>query len=207
MRVFDVCGTLYNSNTTFDFIIEYHRYRNNKVRSFYLMILLSFPCKVLNKLKLFSIRKRMIATLKGEEKKHLATYSEKFVTHVLSSKEKKVPMELLSSDKDSSLLISASIDPVISAIAEHLNVRAYSSLLEFDAHNKCTGRLSYDLKGVKSEKIDTSNIDLVATDNMTDIDIIKHSKIAYIIVNNNNKQKWEGFLLQHKVELSKVIFI
>ena len=75
MRVFDVCGTLYNSNTTFDFILEYHRYRNNKVRSLYLMILLSFPCKVLNKLKLFSIRKRMIATLKGEEKKHLANYS------------------------------------------------------------------------------------------------------------------------------------
>ncbi|MCV5604550.1 hypothetical protein OFN09_31450, partial [Escherichia coli] len=79
MRVFDVCGTIYASNTTFDFIIEYHKSRGNMHKYFWAKTLLSFPFKVLNKLHLFSIRNSLIKTLKGESRGNLEKFGSEFV--------------------------------------------------------------------------------------------------------------------------------
>jgi phosphoserine phosphatase len=182
MRVFDVCGTLYNSNTTFDFILEYHKSRKKKFKYYISKALLSLPCKVLNKFKIISIRDSMILTLKGESKDDLSIFSKIFVETFLATKQKAACMDLLLAEPQNALLISASLDPVINAIANKLNVAGYSSILEYNKENLCTGKLLVDLKGIKSKKVGPTELELVVTDNMSDIDLIKNSKISYLVI-------------------------
>ena len=207
MRVFDVCGTLYDSNTTFEFITEYHKYRDNRLKVFWTKMLLSFPFKLLNKLEYLSIRDKMIATLQGEEKSNLETFAKRFVSDFLCKKEKSTIMELLLADRNDSVLVSASIDPVIDAIAAKLKVKAYSSILEFDENSLSTGKLAVDLKGIKSSILDVDNFDIVATDNMSDIDLIKLSKLSYIVSHKDNKDKWLTLIANNSIDLNKVIFL
>ncbi|CAM4161364.1 MULTISPECIES: haloacid dehalogenase-like hydrolase [Lelliottia] len=207
MRVFDVCGTLYASNTTFDFIIEYHKYHRNRLKFFWTQILLSLPFKILNRMKFLSIRRNMIYSLKGESKHELFDFSQIFVDRYLGNKRKQETMQLLLNDPLNSVLMSASIDPVIIAISNHLNVKAYSSVLEYNDEGMCTGKLDVDLKGIKSNQIAESNLELVATDNMSDIDLIKNSTLSYIITNKNNKNGWLRLLSKNNVDLGKVIFL
>lgn len=207
MRVFDVCGTLYASNTTFDFIIEYHKYHRNRLKFFWTQILLSLPFKILNRMKFLSIRRNMIYSLKGESKHELFDFSQIFVDRYLGNKRKQETMQLLLNDPLNSVLMSASIDPVIIAISNHLNVKAYSSVLEYNDEGMCTGKLNVDLKGIKSNQIAESNLELVATDNMSDIDLIKNSTLSYIITNKNNKNGWLRLLSKNNVNLGKVIFL
>lgn len=207
MRVFDVCGTLYASNTTFDFIIEYHKYHRNRLKFFWTQILLSLPFKILNRMKFLSIRRNMIYSLKGESKHELFDFSQIFVDRYLGNKRKQETMQLLLNDPLNSVLMSASIDPVIIAISNHLNVKAYSSVLEYNDEGMCTGKLDVDLKGIKSNQIAESNLELVATDNMSDIDLIKNSTLSYIIINKNNKNGWLILLSKNNVDLGKVIFL
>ncbi|MBL5882993.1 haloacid dehalogenase-like hydrolase [Lelliottia aquatilis] len=207
MRVFDVCGTLYASNTTFDFIIEYHKYHRNRLKFFWTRILLSLPFKILNRMKFLSIRRNMIYSLKGESKHELFYFSQIFVDRYLGNKRKQETMQLLLNDPLNSVLMSASIDPVIIAISNHLNVKAYSSVLEYNDEGMCTGKLDVDLKGIKSNQITESNLELVATDNMSDIDLIKNSTLSYIITNKNNKDGWLILLSKNNVDLGKVIFL
>jgi len=207
MRVFDVCGTLYASNTTFDFIIEYHKYHRNRLKFFWTRILLSLPFKILNRMKFLSIRRNMIYSLKGESKHELFDFSQIFVDRYLGNKRKQETMQLLLNDPLNSVLMSASIDPVIIAISNHLNVKAYSSVLEYNDEGMCTGKLDVDLKGIKSNQITESNLELVATDNMSDIDLIKNSTLSYIITNKNNKNGWLILLSKNNVDLGKVIFL
>lgn len=207
MRVFDVCGTLYASNTTFDFIIEYHKYHRNRLKFFWTQILLSLPFKILNRMKLLSIRQNMIYSLKGESKHELFDFSQIFVDRHLGNKRKQETMQLLLNDPLNSVLMSASIDPVIIAISNHLNVKAYSSVLEYNDEGMCTGKLDVDLKGIKSNQIAESKLELVATDNMSDIDLIKNSTLSYIITNKNNKNGWLILLSKNNVDLGKVVFL
>lgn len=207
MRVFDVCGTLYASNTTFDFIIEYHKFHRNRLRFVWTQILLSLPFKILNRMKLVSIRRNMIHSLKGESKHELFTFSQFFVDRYLGNKRKQETMQLLLNDPLNSILMSASIDPVIIAISHQLNVKAYSSVLEYNDEGICTGKLDVDLKGIKSNQIAQSNLELVATDNMSDIDLIKNSTLSYIITNKSNKNVWLKLLSRNNVDLDKVVFL
>ncbi|MDK9362297.1 HAD family hydrolase [Lelliottia wanjuensis] len=207
MRVFDVCGTLYASNTTFDFIIEYHKFHRNRLRFVWTQILLSLPFKILNRMKLVSIRRNMIHSLKGESKHELFTFSQFFVDRYLGNKRKQETMQLLLNDPLNSILMSASIDPVVIAISHQLNVKAYSSVLEYNDEGICTGKLDVDLKGIKSNQIAQSNLELVATDNMSDIDLIKNSTLSYIITNKSNKNVWLKLLSRNNVDLDKVVFL
>ncbi|EFH1552531.1 hypothetical protein BF425_003252 [Escherichia coli] len=207
MRVFDVCGTIYASNTTFDFIIEYHKSRGNMHKYFWAKTLLSFPFKVLNKLHLFSIRNSLIKTLKGESRGNLEKFGSEFVNGFLSGKQKEMIIDILNKVIINSILISASVDPVINAVSKKFNVKAYSSSLEYNHYDLCTGRLSSDLKGTKSSKIGNNNVDLVVTDNMSDIDLIKKSKLAYLIINKNNKGRWLHILNKNCISKDKVMFL
>ncbi|EPM2311058.1 hypothetical protein ACTK7M_000503 [Escherichia albertii] len=207
MRVFDVCGTIYASNTTFDFIIEYHKTHGNMYKYFFAKTLLSFPFKILNRLHLFSIRNSLIQTLKGESRINLEHFGTKFVNEFLSGKQKEITINILNKELLNSILISASVDPVINAVSKKLNVKAYSSLLEYNCDGICTGKLSSDLKGIKSSKVDFNNLDLVVTDNMSDIDLIKKSKLAYLIIHKNNKGRWLHKLNKNSISKDKVRFL
>lgn len=207
MRVFDVCGTLYASNTTFDFIVEYHKFHRNRLRFFWTQVLLSLPFKILNRMKLVSIRQNIIYSLKGESRHELFTFSQFFVERHLEDKRNPETMQLLLNDPLNSILMSASIDPVIKAISNQLNVKAYSSVLEYNNEGICTGKLDVDLKGIKSNQLAQSDLELVATDNMSDIDLIKNSKLSYIITNRKNKNDWLILLSKNNVDLDKVTFL
>lgn len=206
MRVFDVCFTLYASNTTFDFITQYHRKSGNKFKFLWCKILLSQPLKILNKLKLISLRKNFIYTLNGEPKDKLFNYSTFFVDDFLKSRENDATMKLLLANQSESILISASLDPVIDAISKKLGVMGYSSQLQYK-EGYCTGRLEMDLKGKKHTKIMPGELELVVTDNMSDIKLIKNSQHSFIVVRKNNNNKWLALLSQNDVNLGRITFL
>lgn len=206
MRVFDVCFTLYASNTTFDFITQYHQKAGNKIKFLWCKVLLSLPFKILNKFKLISLRENFIYTLKGESKDKLFKFSTFFVDDFLKSKENETTMKLLLSNQSDSILISASLDPVIDAIAKKLSVTGYSSKLQYK-NGYCTGRLEIDLKGNKHTKIIPEKLELVVTDNMSDINLIKNSQQSYIVTRKNNNEKWLVLLSHNNVDLGRIKFL
>ena len=198
--VFDVCDTLYYSNTTFDFI-EYHTKHQLIKRLLFkiytskispLFILGVFYNKIFNCdiIKDFSIK-----LLEGDSKERLYSSAENFLDQVLKSKKILELHDVLKNSKEQSrvILLSASIDPVIFAISKKLEVPFFSSELEYD-NNLCTGKLKVDLTGEKETKLSTKDFMqmTVYSDNLSDANLMLKAKSAYAIIHNSSqKQFWK----------------
>ncbi|WP_193765253.1 haloacid dehalogenase-like hydrolase [Hafnia paralvei] len=207
VSVFDVCGTLFDSNTTIDFIRFYHSRKKNKGLTIKCYFYCSFIGKVINRLGFFSIRDSVVRTLEGVSKYELNALASEFYEESLKEKYKIEVLELLRTIPSSeSLLLSASIDPIISMISSKLGVSAFSSLLEYDDRDIATGRIYYDLKGKKLSVVE-GEIDLVVTDNYSDIDLISIAKKIYLVTNKNNREHWVGILKSNCIDIKRVVFL
>ncbi|PSU96066.1 hypothetical protein C0W80_18325 [Photobacterium leiognathi subsp. mandapamensis] len=191
--IYDVCGTLYNSNTTFDFC----KWRcKGKLWSLTLSMCNLKLFKIVNKIaeNLFNIhlsRRLHLLSLKGVNKKILYEEASSFVDYFLKDKSITPIYNMILkdiSDGNKVLLISASIDPVISAIAKSLNVEYISSSLEY-IDDICSGNIDKDLLGSK-DKLNIININKVVTDNTSDYELCKKSKYSVIVMNEKNKRFW-----------------
>ncbi|EFE3927404.1 hypothetical protein CHZ71_001659 [Escherichia coli] len=204
--VFDVCGTLYLSNTTFDYVVFVHRKQKKYTKLIKCLLLRSLFGKLLHKLRICSLRKHFLKTLEGYEKSILEELANLFYDEFLIFKEKNEVMALLERYKhEKIILMSASVDTVINVIAKKLNVEAVSSKLEF-IDNKSTGLLEYNLKGIKH--LQTNNpVSLIVTDNFSDINLIKLADTAVIISKAKDKNKWRVLLNRFGVSKDKVRFM
>lgn len=192
MYYFDVCGTLYGVNTTFSFIKYYHFKKRNWLKLFFVLFCLSLFGKILNRFIGVSIRTWLIATLKGVTYEDLQKVADDYLIEVLEEKKLfsvfSIFSTLVNKNPNDIVLVSASIDPVINAIARKYNVKWYSSKLEY-INNVSTGRLASDLKGNKEsviEKYDT-RLSVFYTDNIDDIPCAKLMKKLYFIVKKTKK--------------------
>lgn len=192
--VFDVCGTLYNSNTTFDFIEHFLASKSRKT------ILTN---KILRKiLAVFSYiygedlaRKLIIRKLSGVSKFDLEKSAKSFVKTVLAHKKIDLVHKILieqNNQVNEIVLCSASLDVIVNEIANELNVKKhYASELEVSSKDKTyTGRLKSDLQGKKSLLF--KEIDWVLTDNKDDLDIISISKKSTIVSFKKDIKFWLG---------------
>lgn len=188
MIAFDVCGTLYQSNTTFDFV-RYLFPRFSK-------LLFSLPARLLNKVcvRLFGfdlIRAVAIRRLKGVSKEELYCKADDFVEKVLNGLRIEATHDLLATfDRDNVCLISASIDPVISAIAKRLQITCwYSSELSY-INGFCLGGLSVDLLGRKHRLFEMERFSIMVTDNRSDLLFVLRTNMSYLIANKNTIKFW-----------------
>ncbi|TBM13617.1 hypothetical protein [Hafnia alvei] len=196
------------SNTTFDYILYYHKKKKNYYLLLKCHLYMSLIGKFLNKIGIFSIRKFMISTLQGCRKDELYRLADGFYLDILSKKvNHDVFAILLGLPKKSTILISASIDPVIYSISKHLSITGYSSVLEYDIKNKATSKLSKDLKGVKSKVMLDQEIDLIVTDNFSDIDVVCAAKKAILISSFKNRKRWNVLMEAYQVNLNKVEYL
>lgn len=201
--IFDVCGTLYRSNTTFDFISFY--WRKKKSRWIYPFLRLSrtkagkIAWVVLSKIwgrELF--RSIAIRTLAGQRVHKVDEAAQQFVKEVLAGKENPAVFSLLETQRASGcevLLVSASIAPVIKAIANELDVDGYFCSTLEEADGRYLGRLQDDLKGRKKEvywnKLNREKPFMFVTDNKEDLPLLHICDQPYVVVKTNSRKFWD----------------
>lgn len=149
---FDVCGTLFYENTTFGFVLFYHRKNNNIIRFLYCYILLSFIGKILHRLFGVSLRTLFLSTINGKKKNTLDSVANEYIDYLIENKRIDIVFDIFKSYIESQshnvILLSASIDVVIDALAKRFSIQYYSSELEY-SKGVLKGGIAYDLKGNK----------------------------------------------------------
>ena len=208
--VFDVCDTLFYSNTTFDFLrfVLAQRGSGNKQAVLKLLSAKWSPLfvglvawqKIVGGDPVKAAALRLLAGISRDE---LYALGRRFVAEFLPGRRIARTHELLAGlaqTRTRVLLLSASLDPVIAALAETLgSVEFVSSQLEYDAHSNCTGRLHQELTGQKQvalQKLLTGQDKAlrlaVATDNFTDHSLVSQAHVRYVVVHNvAAKQFWQ----------------
>lgn len=205
--LFDICGTLYKSNTTYDFI-GYYLQKHNRLKYLYYKSLFSLPAKIFFKIlsvtgKSAGVREFLVGFIAGADKVELDSASAEFIKDFLSRKKIDATHDLLTSkikNNDRVLLVSASIDPVVKAIAQHLGVAEYcSTVLEYH-EGIATGRILADLEKSKlkylldNRIINKDQTFAVFTDSFADLDIVLVSSECTIICRVSERQKWKSLL-------------
>ncbi len=204
----DVCGTLYDENTTSGFVI-YHLERNCRFWQSKFLEIISGRRKVIPFLisrlgKVLGIdlhRSLVLRMIEGEDSASLKCSANEYC-FMLDKRCIAETHSFLKRKKEEGwrpILVSNSIDLVIEAIARKLEVEFVSSKLLWN-DDICTGRISVDLTGRKrrylEEYLDLSlaNIDFsVVTDNKTDADLIVAAKHAYLVVCGQKKTWMEKY--------------
>jgi phosphoserine phosphatase len=211
--VFDVCDTLFYSNTTFDYLQFVLEQRQLSGRQQWLRLLtkrwspaflgLSFWQKLTGG---DAIKAAALRLLTGIPKDELYSLGQRFLRDFLSTRKIARTHELLEQLANSStrvILLSASLDPIIAALAAELKVEFVSSELDYDEKGCCTGRLRRELGGKKHHALrelvgaDTTLRLAVATDNFTDRELVATVTCRYIVVHNTGaKQFWQDLTPQ-----------
>lgn len=148
----DVCHTLYKANTTFDFLDQVLA-GNAQYQQ-----LCSDRGGFLNRIKgLFSAsdnsRQEAIALLAGFSEQELKLAVNTFVDGLVPVEETHQYLAQAQTRGSKVILLSASLDIVIDVIAERMGVDgAFSSTLGFE-NGVCTGLLTRDLAGTKTQVI------------------------------------------------------
>lgn len=202
MVIFDVCGTLFRSNTTADFLTFYfkrnstHKLQNinsitNKKSPIYWFR--AFIFRFVGK-DLF--RKASIRLLKGEDPTLVASEAQHFLTEFLLSKEISETSSMLKKSRDNNeevMLVSNGLDPVIKVIGDHFKIPFKATTLEVK-RGKYTGRISNDLFGTKHELLQNRNISnkviTVVTDNRSDYELVKLADEKVVVLNKTSDKKF-----------------
>jgi phosphoserine phosphatase len=218
LHIFDVCGTLFHSNTTFDFLSYYFK-KKNKVKYIICRLALSYPSKAL--IILFSklgvqleLRLFLVRLLKSESRDEIGMHTIPFVRDYLSKRKNNHVHQILNQAlyrNERIILVSASLDLVIKAIADYLQVKEYyASLLELKSKDLLSGNLIRDIKGDKlsyiQQKINLKEFDvIVVTDNYDDISLIQVAEKVFVVSKKRGLDKWERLLTNHiDAEIIKV---
>lgn len=209
--VFDVCDTLFYSNTTFDFLRFVLQQQGKTAKLTLLKALTTRWSPLFVGLAVWQkaaggdpIKAVALRLLAGTPKAELYALGHRFVAEFLPARRIARSHELLASAAGTStrvLLLSASLDPVIAALAEALGpVEFVSSQLEYDAQDRSTGRLQRELTGQKQHALQqlltnqTEPVRLaVATDNFTDLELVTQAELRYVVVHSAAaKQFWQN---------------
>lgn len=187
VALFDVCGTLYDSNTTYDFMHFFLR-RNDRGRYYRYRFMKSILLKPLWKLLILINgnnkfnRKIFLAMLKGYQVEKVKQEAAYFVENYLSQKQNKQLHEALNqhlSGHHQVALLSASIEPVIEAIANHLNVKMYFATRLGVSNERYNGIIEYDMEGNKNKAFENHFSDFKEafvyfySDNKEDINLLE----------------------------------
>ncbi|KJE27992.1 HAD phosphoserine phosphatase-like hydrolase, IB family protein [Geobacillus kaustophilus] len=213
IALFDVCGTIFHSNTTFDFL-EYYL-KNNKTFRVFNKIRKSIILKITNHL-IYKLTKidlmRLIATrfLNGSSLEDIQKASKEFVKILVKYKLNKQIYDLIVQYKNAGyhiVLFSGSYSFIVEEVMKLINADAfYASSLKIK-DNVVTGKYDKDILLKKKEifkKEYKQYSDLVVvTDNKTDLDLIEIATKGFIVSKKKNKNFWLSKKLNH-IELLEV---
>lgn len=194
----DICGTLYDSNTTFDFldrIVGNRRYRLlRRLMSCYIWR------KTTNAVYLLfhfdTARHFALRHLKGLSRDTLTEQALTFYHRYLLPRRNTGIFLIIETLRPTltPVLVSGTIDPVAAVISQEENIPLYvSSRLEY-RNNVCTGRLATDILRTKSAALRRLGIlppyACIITDNPGDMPLIRQAEKAYIVC-HGNERRWQ----------------
>jgi phosphoserine phosphatase len=204
--IFDICNTLFDSNTTYDFISffldkqgredlksKYHSIvSKTSLRFWYLLLLSKITGKDLHK-------QEVIGLLKGVHYDLLYQEALVFFDLVLARRKIGSVFSLLAAAKENGSenvwLISSTIDPVAVAIGRRLEVNVACSTLDYK-EGICSGEVSKELSGRKHELLNELKLTgdfTVVTDNFTDYTLASLAVKKYIVIYKSRyRQKWKA---------------
>lgn len=210
----DIDGTLFNCNSTFDFLDSLSHGRWYRV---YKKISSSVLGRIINKISIILTHKdvvRIIAvrTLKGIERNKLYELGEEFYDNFLLPRKIQSVFDMLTEErkKDSYIILaSATLDFLAEIIKGRLNADGCISTNLVYKDDFCQGVISHDRLGHKMEALKeigiTFPVDLVVTDNITDESLLSKSKRQVVIVYPREAHKWKRILGNHKFENINVL--
>lgn len=205
--IYDICGTLYNVNTTFSFL------KNKKLYSYNYDFILF---KAINKIsyKLFNydfLRILKLRKLKGLKRNKLEKLANDYVKNYLSKNRIKYTHNKLEEHKrnknDDIIIISASLDFIVEEIAKQLNINKYfSTQLEYK-DKICQGKIKRDLLGKKvrilKEFINEYDYIIVYTDSKSDFNLVKNVDESYIISKEKDINFWQKNKKKYNIKVIK----
>lgn len=197
----DICGTLFKSNTTFDFV-RYYFGQKKRVKFWF-----SLPYRIYNRLmyKCFHrepLRMNLISMLKGISKDRLEEMAEQFLNDYLLKRELEPVIPFIDYCEmfgAKLIIVSATIDVIAHAVARYYEIdECLSTQLNYNEDGICEGTIAYDLLSNKKEALAKINILPpyygVMTDNYSDIDLIHYSEDLYLISHNRSTKTWKKIL-------------
>jgi len=191
----DICDTLYTVNTTTDFLRHVSADLGIPHRLFTTLITnrrspLPYALAIAGRaLKVDLGRNLLLHLLKGIPRDRLKNLADSWVKNELPQYAQPKTHHLLQKSRSEGhkiILASASIDVIVEAIAQSLDVEFVSSVLETNASGILTGRLSLDAKGKKehllADVIEEAEHLTVITDNESDLKLLRRADRRVIIL-------------------------
>lgn len=203
--IFDLDGTLIDSNSTFDFMN--YIFGKNLLYKIYN----SFVFKIANRIsvKFFSFDfKRILnlSLLKGISKSTLESWAKQFYNDFINNKRIKdeiliLLIDYLKTGKDV-FVVTATLDFLGKYIVKQLCFQINDDHIittEFKYNNDiCTGRIDNDLLNKKRDVLLKHNIqapyDIVVSDDIYDAQLMEESLHNYIVITKKNKNAWKNYL-------------
>ena len=192
--IFDVCWTLYRSNTTVDFVLFYLKKTKYKRFVFFRFLTYRPIARILTMLTNIDLREIIIDQLKDCEEVALKNTAELFYCDFLGNRKNEIvfsDFQKLKKQNYEICLASASLDVVVSTIAKHNDVNFVSSRLGY-MNGLCTGKLVLDATSKKydllQEKYGLNYFDVMYTDNAEDLDIRSKFSVFKFILNTSIKK-------------------
>lgn len=213
VAVFDVCDTLYYSNTTHDFIDFVARQKFSGAKRLSHRALNSRKSPLRYALILTSIatgrdlhKKFNVSLLKGIRRAELDELARQFIKEYLNTRKIKQTHAMLDElrlDGTRIVLCSSSIEPVVRQIAAELEIKDFvCTTLEFSG-DVFTGRIAREIADRKNEALKnetlSGEIDWAVSDNKGDAGLLATALTRRIAVVHNQKNL--EFWKQHQVEI------
>lgn len=212
----DICGTIFYSNTTFDFLDSFILKKSYKI---FRLFSKTYLGRAINKIfmlcfKVDIIRIIAVHYLKGIDKSLLLEKAYEFYDHFLIKKENKTVINKIQDFKKNKyqiILASATLDFIAEVIADKLNIAFYfGTELDYNTMNVCTGKIKKDRLGHKLSALNNIQIEkpyfCTITDNITDIDILQNSDNAIIIKYPHTKKKWNKLINTNKINITEIYY-
>lgn len=213
--IVDICGTMFDSNTTYDFMdfaIQSVKYR------WFRAISKTILFKAINKIFVLTghdfTRYIMLQFIRGKSKSELGQLMENYYRSFLSERKIKSVWEELSRLRHQGytlILASATLDFIAEYIASVNNIDfVFSTKLNYSSEIFC-GTIKNNLYGKKDKIIlsfcDPAAVKMVITNDMSDIKLISISESALIVSENSQTANWKKLLKTHKIKNYKFITV
>lgn len=203
--VFDLDGTLYHENTTM-VLVERFLHEHAPRRWLLFRTARTLPGKVFWRFaeamtRADPFRRCVVGALRGVPVASFTHAAETYVERDLPSAAIGAVMERLAACRDAgkrTVLASASLDPIVSAVGERLCFDAWVATSLAVRNGVLTGALENDVRGRKLEALRSGvlaagNFEVV-TDNFDDIDLIEAAKHATVVTRSRHVTRWRAVL-------------
>lgn len=204
-RIVDVCGTLVRDDTTIG-LLAWHFARSRRWRLLGLNLLTAHrgPLRVLVAIAERATRRHLLKVLvvrwlKGDSVADVAASASDYADWLLANRRVDSVQKVLAEAQGLLVLASASLEPVVQAIAARMNADFVASSLAVE-EGRYTGRYISDISGRKREALNNrlgpkwnSEPYLAISDNLTDRALLEGAKPAFVVLHDpRHKTRWNG---------------